>query len=99
MASGHRHWTLRLQALQQFFQWVERHPYGYANAHITPVRRADRRQLRKLLGRHWGLEWRIFGCTRRRDGSRAVHWDDLNIQIAAQAKAKGHIGDRMRGQP
>lgn len=77
MASGHRHWRARLAAL---------------NA-LPALRRPQKRQLRKLLGRRLGQEWRIFGNTR---GGIAV--DPLNTLIATRAKTVGHVGDWWREQ-
>jgi len=81
MASGHRHRTVRLARL------LERGP---------SLRRAERRQVRKLLGRAWGLEWRVWGCTRRKDGSRAVNPDALNQTVLARVRAVGHVADRLK---
>lgn len=48
MASGRRHWRLRLARL----------------ALASDLSRAGRRQLRKLLGRSMACEWRLLGNVR-----------------------------------
>lgn len=70
MASGHQHWRVRL-------------------AHLAPqtsLRASQRRQLRKLLGRAWGLEWRLPSRT----------GDALDQAIVTRAKTAGHVIDRFR---
>jgi len=75
MASGHKHWRARLARLS-------REP---------ELGRSARRQLRKLLGRALGVEWRVLG-------SRAgAPRDALNEAIAESAAAGGHLADRLRG--
>lgn len=89
MASGRRHRTLRLKRLLE----------------NPPSSRAGKRQLRKLLGRAWGLEWRVFGQTLRSKhprngqyaGRRVIYSDQLNREIAANTKAHGHVAQRLRG--
>lgn len=51
-----------------------------------PLRRSERRQLRKRLGKAAGVEWRLPGRTP----------DDLNREIVKRARAKGHLSDRLR---
>lgn len=75
MASGRKHWRLRL---------------GRLAGADGPISRADRRQLRKLLGRAWGLEWRSFGNARR-----GVWGDALNREILDASRA-GHVAKRLR---
>ncbi len=77
MASGHRHWTARLAALSR----------------VAALDRAGRRQLRKLLGRKTGLEWRLLGNIRGGESG-----DALNQRIVANVWASGHVGTWLRGQ-
>lgn len=59
----------------------------------TSLGRAGRRQYRKLLGRIWGLEWRVFGNVKR-----GLHLDPLNAAVLARAKELGHVAQRLAGR-
>lgn len=77
MASGRRHWQARLRRLQ-----------------VAPsVSRAGRRQLRKLLGRRMGLEWRGFGHQ-----SRGIPPDALNAAIMGRAQQGQHLAQALRAK-
>lgn len=75
MASGRKHWRIRLARLS-------REP---------GLGRAGRRQLRKLLGRAYACEWRLFG---NRLG--ATYYDAHHAAVAARVKQDGHVADRLK---
>lgn len=77
MASGRKHWRTRLARLSR----------------EASLSRAGRRQLRKLLGRAYDCEWRLFGNVKR-----GVWPDALNADIAASVKANGHVAGRLRAE-
>ena len=82
MASGRRHWRARLARLGR----------------VRDLSRSGRRQLRKLLGRAYACEWRLFGNIRRRDGSRSAHPDPLNTLIARNVQENGHVAQRLKAE-
>lgn len=77
MASGRRHWQARLRALST----------------QTTLGRSDRRQLRKLLGRLWSLEWRSLGNVRG-----GIRQDALNDEIVRRSREVGHVARRLAEQ-
>ena len=80
MASGRKHWSARLSTLSK----------------RQGLPRAGRRQLRKLLGRAWGLEWRSLGRLARREGRLVLPDDPLTRLIMERARALGHVAQRLR---
>lgn len=82
MATGRRHWSERLGRLLRVPAML---PPGYRQVRGARwLRRSERRQLRKLMGRKLGREWRIFGHGR-------PPADALNRAIVAEARRVGHI--------
>lgn len=55
-------------------------------AAVRRLRRMERRQLRKRLGRKYGLEWRSFGNVKG-----GLAFDAMNDLIVRQAKTLGHV--------
>lgn len=109
MASGHRHWRARLARLSTVPIPA---PPGHRSAPgARELSRAERRQLRKLLGRAYAFEWRLFGNIRRHWAwdkpaqawvriapLRSAHPDPLNTLIARNVQANGHVAQRQQAE-
>lgn len=92
MASGRKHWTARLGRIR-------------SRATTRPLRRSERRQLRKLAAREYRratgkpmLEWRVSGhiVARWAWGKRcapyvSVNWDKLNADVLTRTRTVGHV--------
>ena len=61
-----------------------------------PLRRAERRQFRKRLGRLWGLEWRSLGRLAKRGGRYVLPDDPLTRLIVGRGRELGHVAKRLR---